>query len=325
MSIDVLKHFKVISTINQNEDEAGWKHARRRGIGGSDVGAICGINNYTSARHIYLQKTGQYESEFDGASQERMLFGHLLEPVVASEYSRRTGKRLATANATVCHKDYPWALANVDRIMLDENDNPVGILECKTAGEFMKDDWAEGDLPLSYIYQLQWYLFVTGMQFGAFACLVGGNKFFYYDVVRDDDLIDMMFKKVDRFWNYNVKELVAPELDGSSSCEEFVAIEVKKGTETILADDVYDDLAKTVVDVKAEIKKLERIMEAAQYRLKEQIGEHETAHTTNYTIRWPSRTQQRIDSTILKAKYPEIAAECSKTISFRVLQIKGGA
>lgn len=322
--MDILKNFKVISTVKQEDDETAWKHARRRGIGGSDVGAICGINQYTSARHIYLQKTEQYESEFDGASQERMLFGHLLEPVVANEYSRRTGKKLAVANATMCHKEHNWALANIDRFILDDDGNPIGVLECKTAGEYMKDDWNDGDLPLSYIYQLQWYLFVTGLKYGAFACLVGGNKFFYYDVVRDDNLIDMMFKKVDRFWNYNVKELVAPELDGSNSCEDFVVKEAKKGSEIILEDDNYDELAATIVGVKAEIKKLEAIMESAQYRLKEQIGEHETAHTSSFTIKWPSRTQTRIDSTLLKAKYPEIARECSKVSSFRVFQIKGG-
>lgn len=322
--MDILKHFKVVSTIKQEDDETAWKHARRRGLGGSDIGAICGVNPYTSARHIYLQKTEQYESDFGGAAQERMLFGHLLEPVVANEYSRRTGKKLAVANATICHKEHNWALANVDRIIVDDDGNPIGILECKTAGEYMKDDWDEGDLPVSYIYQLQWYLFVTGLKYGAFACLVGGNKFFYYDIVRDDNLIEVLFAKADRFWNYNVRQLIAPELDGSDACEEFIAKEVKKGTEIILEEDTYDELAATIVSAKAEIKALENIVEAAQYRLKEKIGTNEIAYTSSYVIKWPERTQSRIDSALLKLNYPEAAKACSKTISFRVFQIKGG-
>lgn len=316
---------RIISTVKQDADMEEWKHIRRKGIGGSDIGAICGVNNYTSARHIYLAKTEQYEGSFDDASNERMLFGHLLEPVVANEYSRRTGKKLKVMNATVCHDDYSWALANVDRLILNDNDEPIGVLECKTAGEFMKDDWAEGDLPLAYIYQLQWYLFVTGLKYGAFACLVGGNKFFYYDIVRDDSLIEKMFKKADMFWNYHVKELIMPELDGSPACEEFLEKSVNKGSEIILEDDTYDELAETIVNTKKEIKRLEGIVDSAKYRLQEKIGENETALTVNFTIKWPQRTQQRVDSTVLKSKYPEVYKECCKTISFRQMTIKGGA
>ncbi len=169
--MDPIKHLvncKVFSNVRQEEDEAAWKVARNKGIGGSDIGPIMGVSPFTSARQVYMQKTGQYPAEFEPgkAAQERMRFGHLLEPVVAQEFAARTGLNIVQANATLVHKDYNWAFANVDRLIVDNNDVPYGVLEVKTASEYQKDEWDEGEIMLTYIYQLQWYLFVTGLQVG---------------------------------------------------------------------------------------------------------------------------------------------------------------
>ena len=187
--MDVLKYLtncKVFSTIRQEDDEEGWVKARTRGIGGSDVGAICGVSPFTSARQIYLNKTGQYQDKLspNEAAKERMHFGHMLEPIVADEYSKRTGNRIVAVDATLVHKDHPWALANVDRLIVDEEGKPVGILECKTTSEYMNEEWESGEILMSYVYQLNWYLWILGLEKGAFACLVGGNKFYHYDVFR---------------------------------------------------------------------------------------------------------------------------------------------
>jgi putative phage-type endonuclease len=319
---------KVFSTVKQDEDEKAWLAARTRGIGGSDIGAICGASNYSSARHIYFKKTGQYEEgeTFSPASLERMRFGHLLEPIVADEYSRRTGRKLASAHATLVHNDYPWALANVDRIILDDTGEPMGILECKTAGEFMNDDWEDGEVPKAYLMQLQWYMFVTDLKFGAIAALVGGNKFYYYEVSRNEELITEMLAKATTFWYDNVEKLVPPDLDGSDASEEFVKnIEAKANTKVFLTEDIYNELAETVVDTKAKIKELESTLKEAQNRLKEAIGENVDAHTSDYHIKWAPRVQKRVDSDLLKKEYPQVYEDCLKTISFRVMTLKGGS
>ena len=51
--MDVLKYLtncNILSTVTQEEDEKGWLRNRTRGIGGSDVGAICGVNKWSSAK-----------------------------------------------------------------------------------------------------------------------------------------------------------------------------------------------------------------------------------------------------------------------------------
>jgi putative phage-type endonuclease len=323
-----LTNCKVFSTVSQETDENEWLAARSRGIGGSDVGAICGVSEYSSARLIYLKKTGQYEESIKSneASRERMHFGHMLEPIVADEFARRTGKKIAVSPATLVHKDHPWALANIDRFIVDDEGNPIGVLECKTASEYMNDSWDEGALPMSYIYQLNWYLWITGLEYGAFACLVGGNKFYYYEVFRNDDLLNaVMIPTADRFWNYHVKNLVQPELSGSGADTEYVAEnnkEVVKNSEITLSDDVMDELADTVIMCKAKIKELEKTMEEAANRIKDKMRENEIGYTSNHVVKWSPRKQTRVDTETLKTKYPEIYKNCVKEINFRVFTIK---
>lgn len=329
--LQYLTNCKVFSTVSQQEDEKAWKAARSRGIGGSDIGAICGVSDYTSARHIYLKKTGQFEDSDEtigAASIERMHFGHMLEPIVAEEYARRSGKKIMASPATLVHKDFDWAIANIDRFIVDEEGKPYGVLECKTAGEFMNDSWENGELPMSYIYQLNWYMWITGLTYGAFACLVGGNKFYFYEVYRNDELLqNELIPKADKFWNYNIKNLIQPELDGSQASTELVNTEYKevvKNSELVITDDEYNELAKVVMEGKAKIKELERIVEEAQNRIKDKLQDKEIGYTSDFVIKWSPRSQSRVDTDRLKIDFPEVFEKCKKTISFRVFTIKGG-
>ena len=326
-----LTNCRVFSTVSQEEDEAGWLAARGKGIGGSDVGAICGVNKWTTARHIYLKKTGQFQEgieEFNEAAKERMHFGHMLEPIVADEYARRTGKKVAVSPATLQHKDYPWALANVDRFIVDDEGKPYGILECKTADARLAETWEEGDVPIYYLYQLNWYLWITGLEYGAIACLVGGNKYYFYELYRNDDLLkDVIVPAADRFWNYNVAKLIMPEVEASEAASDLLDIEnppehVDPKSEIRLEEDTCNELATTIKKCKAEIKELEKIMLEATNKLKDKIGTNATAYTRDHVVKWSPRKQVRVDTSLLKEAYPDIYEQCKKEIPFRAFSVK---
>ena len=46
-----------------------WLAIRKKGIGGSDAGAICGLNPYASPMNVYLDKTTE---ESDSEDNEAM-------------------------------------------------------------------------------------------------------------------------------------------------------------------------------------------------------------------------------------------------------------
>ena len=330
ISKELLKHLPncvVVSTVGQDEDEKEWLAVRTKGIGGSDIGAICGVSPFTSARQIYFNKTGQYEEAMKpgAAAQERMKWGHLLEPIVAAEFASRTGKKLLEADATFAHKDYPWMRANVDRLIVDDDGVPYGILECKTTSEYNNEEWENGELLLSYIYQLNWYLHILDLSYGAFACLVGGNKFYHYEVFRNDELIqETLLPAAHNFWHNNVLALKEPELQATDT--EYVNTtyaEVEKDSEVMLAEDVDNELARTVFECKAQIKELEKIMTEAQNKLKERLKDHEIGYCRDYTVKWSPRRQTRVDTDKLKTEYPEVYEACKKQISFRAMSVKG--
>lgn len=333
--IKQLPNVKVVSTVSQQEDEAEWRHVRNKGIGGSDVGAICGVSPFSSARKIYFDKTGQFQDAMgiSEAQAERMRFGHLLEPIVADEFARRelTADKdrldweLVELGATVCHKDYPWMRANVDRLILNQYGEIVGILECKTTSEYNHEEWENGDILLSYIYQLNWYMYILDIKWGAFACLVGGNKFYSYEVYRNDELLETeIIPKVKSFWFDNVIAFKEPELQAVDTEFANVTYEaVERGSEIVLDDDDSNALANTVFECKTKIKELTSIMEEAQNRLKDRLKDKEIGYCQDYTVKWSPRSQRRVDNTMLKTDFPEVYEKCLKTTEFRVMTVKG--
>lgn len=335
---EIVKQFpnvQVVSTVAQDVDEAEWLAVRTKGIGGSDVGAICGVSPFSSARQIYFNKTGQFEEALKpgAAAQERMHFGHLLEPIVADEFAKREltadkgreGWSLCELGATVCLKGNAWMRANVDRLILDENGKAVGILECKTTSEYNNEEWEQGDILMSYIYQLNWYLYILGLNWGAFACLVGGNKFYTYEVYRNDELLnEVIIPKAEDFWFNNVLALKEPELQAVDTLfANTTYAEVEKNSEVVLEDEESDNLAAVIFECKAKIKELTTTMEEAQNRLKDRLKDKEIGYCRNYTVKWSPRSQSRVDTTMLKTDFPEIYEKCKKVTNFRVMTVRG--
>jgi putative phage-type endonuclease len=317
--------------VSQTEDEAQWLANRTKGIGGSEIGTICGVNKYSSARLLYFKKTGQYEDSesfsFSDESLERMSWGHKLEPIVADEFMQRTGKKVVICPATLRHKDHPWMIANVDRIIVDDEGKPVGILEVKTADARLLKDWEDGEIPMSYIYQLNWYLMILDLKYGAFAALIGGNRFVMIEVYRNEDLCKDMFEAGDRFWNYNVKSLISPELSGSDADSDFLKEQygnVVKNSELMMVEEEYTELAQDIVDGKAQIKELEKRVAEATNKLKEKLQDTEIGYTADHIIKWSPRKQTRVDTDKLKTDFPEVYEACKKTTSYRVFTVKGG-
>ena len=86
---------RLVSTNRLSHEE--WLAYRKMGIGGSDAGAICGLNQYRSPISVYLDKTaGNAEEQEDN---EAMRQGRDLEQYVAERFSKETGKKVRKANA----------------------------------------------------------------------------------------------------------------------------------------------------------------------------------------------------------------------------------
>ena len=76
-----------------------WREARKNGIGGSDVGAIMGLNPWKSPVEVWLEKTGHSEPP-DLSGKESVEWGNRLEAVVAEKFADR--RRIEQAARGFC-------------------------------------------------------------------------------------------------------------------------------------------------------------------------------------------------------------------------------
>lgn len=132
-----------------------WLKLRKSGIGGSDAGAICGLNPYSSAMKVYQDKVSDTVAE---VNNEAIRIGHDLEDYVARRFMEATGLKVRKSNYMYRSIEYPYMLADVDRLVVGEDAG----LECKTVSAYGADKWADGNIPLHYVMQCYHYMAVTG-------------------------------------------------------------------------------------------------------------------------------------------------------------------
>ena len=138
-------------------------------------------------------------------------------------------------------------VANIDRRVVGEN----AILECKTANQYLATEWQDDEIPASYLLQVQHYLFVTGAEVGYIAVLIGGQKFIWKEVQRDEELIQMIIESEKNFWKM-VQDKTPPALDGSSAAEKYLKEKYKEAEsdKSIELGFEYKEKIKTYLDMK---------------------------------------------------------------------------
>ena len=123
-------------------------------IGGSDVAAIFGVSPWTTPLELWMIKKGRMKPKpKDNADQLEM--GHLLEPIAAHWYAKKSGNYVYEDKGLYQHADHPYALANFDRRYERASDGEPGILECKSCTYHKAEDWADEAIPLYYEFQLR--------------------------------------------------------------------------------------------------------------------------------------------------------------------------
>ncbi len=307
---------KVLANTSDMTHEE-WLKERTHGIGGSDAAVILGLNKWKSPMQLYMEKIGEIESD---ESSEAAYWGQVLEDVIAKEFARRTGKKVRNRYAILRHPEYPWMLANVDRLIVGERAG----LECKTASEYLKDEWVGDEVPAPYLIQCQHYMAVTGFDAWWIAVLIGGNKFQYKKIERDDEIIQMLIEAEEEFWNGHVVPRIPPEFDGSEASEKLLRSlypEAEPDTETELPPEA-DKLIEALEQVNAEINELTEIKKSYENKLKGMLGEFERGITANHIVSWKTYTSNRIDTKRLKAERPDIYEQYLKSSISRRFTIK---
>lgn len=253
----------LISTSGITREE--WLQERRKGIGGSDAAKVLGVSRWGGPLSVYLEKKGLYVPEDPG---EPAYWGTVLEDVVAREFEKRSGLRVQRQNKIFTHPDYPWMLANIDRRIVGQNKG----LECKTASNFMGDEWEGDELPDAYYIQIQHYMAVMGWEACWVACLIGGQRYVQKEVQRNPELINTIIEKEREFWEEHFLKDVPPPVTPFDNPNSLWP----EQTDDDMVQDIDEEtitIAQSLAGVQATIKGLENEEERLKGILKSKIGE----------------------------------------------------
>jgi putative phage-type endonuclease len=306
----------AIPTHEMTREE--WLLARAQGIGGSDAGVILGLNKYRTAFELWLEKTGQVTpQEIDN---EAIYWGNEMENVVAKEFEKRTGKKVRRSNFMYSHPEYPFIKANVDRLVVGDS----AVLECKTASAFLAKEWEDDEIPDTYLVQVQHYLGVTGKEKGYIAVLIGGNRFVWKEIDRDEELISAIFEQEIKFWNEYVQANVAPALDGSSAAEKYLKDRYTTTEEgkTVDLKAEFKNKIEQYHSIKGTIKEMETQAKEIENQIKHEMKDAELGFVQNFRTEWKPVTSNRVDSKKLKENFPDIYQQVVKASSYRKFKIK---
>lgn len=170
-----------------------WEAARRFGLGGSEVAAALGLNDWLSPWELFHRKRGALRPPAD---TEPMYWGRALEPVIADRWAEdHPGAAVVDPQMMARHRDHSWVLASPDRLVDSD-----GLLEIKTAGWRVADRWEDGKVPDGYAIQAQWAMEVWARDWAEVVVLIGGQDYRAIRFERSPTLAARIIERAQAFW-----------------------------------------------------------------------------------------------------------------------------
>ena len=281
-----------------------WLEERKKSLGGSDVGAVLGMNTYSSPYTVWAEKTGKLPP-FEGNEWTRL--GNDLEGYVAQRFSEASGLKVMNDSATWRNDKYPHLHANIDRRVVGMK---AGV-ECKLTSELNAKKYADGEFPDRFYAQCVDYLAVTEFERWFLAVLIYGKGIKIYQMTRipndvvpewceasvyvSDAEIEALTKATADFWNNHVLTNTPPMADGSDSTSETLkTIYAESNGESVDLMAFESDLEqyKHLASLESDYKKMK---DECANRIKGFMGEASKGESNKFKVSWASSVRNTFD------------------------------
>jgi putative phage-type endonuclease len=273
---------------------------RRRYLGASDMAAILGVDEHKTALDVYNEKLGLVECFAGNKQTER---GQRLENVAAQEYAAHTGRKVHRRRTELIHPKYEFIRGHIDRRVVGDK-RPVEI-KCPSRGMFHKIK-REG-LPMSWIVQMQTYLWLDGSDVGDFAPFCADAwEILPFEVARQPEVYEQIERAAVVFWTEHVLKQVPP----AATKQDAPTIEFAKiAGEVIHRDDPeFIEAAQLFREAKQLEKDSETLVEIAKQKVKAAVsnrfGKYQGGGMRLAYFQSQGRTS--FDKKLLAATYPQI-------------------
>jgi putative phage-type endonuclease len=320
----------IIKTPIADMNHEEWLEERKKTIGGSEIGAILGMNPWQSAYSLWAERTGRIPA-FDGNLQTKM--GTFLEEFVARLFEESSGKKVQRTNYIYRNDDYPILHASPDRLLVGEDAG----LEIKTTSAYNSGKFKGEDFPGQYYAQAVQYMMVTQRRQWYIAVLVGNTDFHIYHLHRDpmdkpdccdgsllvtDGEMTALYKAAVDFMDCLVRD-VPPALDGSEATHDALASVYSQGGETPKQLYGRDGMVERWLQLKKQIAVLTDEKDEIQNVLCADLGNSEEGTAGAHKVKWTIKAgRQTFDHKAAVAANPALASYYKTSAPTRAFSIK---
>lgn len=303
------------------KNQQQWLELRKKSIGGSDAAAVVNLNQYQSRYSLWAEKTGKVEAFAGNIATD---VGHILEDYVAQLFEMETGKKVEKRDVTIYNDEYPFAHANVDRFLVDED----AILECKTTSSipFMRIMKNGKEFPDSWYCQMVHYLAVTGKKKAYLSVLIGNSDHKIFELERDEAEIAALMQAEKEFWAF-VETNTEPPADGFKATSETLAAMYPCDDGNNVDLMAFENDMAEYLRISAQIKVLETQKDEAANKVKAFMGNSSAGESANYKVSWKTSERRTFDNKKFAKDNPALDLDGYYTITtsrtFRCAQKKG--
>lgn len=291
---------KLEKISTKGMSRAEWLVRRRDTIGGSDAAALVGMSKYATPYTVWADKTNRLPEQEDN---EAMRLGRDLEDYVARRWMEATGKKVRKENAMLHNPLYPFAHADVDRVVIGEK----AILECKTTSTLDVKQFKGVDFPDKYYVQCVHYLAVTGYDRCYLGVLVFGKGFFEFTLERDQVEIDALMSAEKEFMENYVLKDIAPPVDGTKATSDAVkAVWAVSSRDDSVELFGRESLLQQYFAVKEQLNELKLQKDEIENTIKNDLKEYSAGSCTGFKVSFKSQVRNVFSTEKFAKAYPDI-------------------
>lgn len=304
--------------------------------------AILGISKYTSPNDALLGCIRALQGqEREDIGNEAMAWGNTFEPQILKEAALRLGLDNLDLDHGRPYQHPKLALAcSLDgtangRGLLVEHDpeagiyvmgqesiilDGIGVLEAKLTSADVEDQPPLWRGPV----QIQAQMDIIGAKWGAVCTLYRGVTLRIYLFAPHAATMSRVESAVVDFQNRLDKFKATGEIDYYPSQDSKDASRtwnfVDEDADPMPLGEEEDQLAKEILDAKAEIKKQEKNISDAEKKIKDLMRERPVAFTQHYDINWPSRHYKAKAAYMVEATKARVVRQSTLTIKERKIK-----
>jgi predicted phage-related endonuclease len=190
---------------------------RKAGIGGSDVAAILGLDEYRDPFSVWAEKRGQYERP---PATARMKLGKLFERGIIEYYSELTGRETRFVDETYRSESREWMVYTPDALCIHERRG----VDAKLVAWDQRRQWGPtpDDIPARVQLQVRYYMAAMDYPLWDIAALLDMAEPLIYTFERDPEIEEAMLELCERFYRDYILGDKQPPIGASDDSTEYL-------------------------------------------------------------------------------------------------------